>query len=379
MLTKRILSNEIIDTKKSVLLLGPRQTGKSTLIRSLNPDIEINLADQETFIQHISDPGLIKREIKDHKKIFIDEIQRIPSLLNTIQSLIDHNPQLQFLLTGSSARKLKRGQANLLPGRVLGYELAPLTHEELGIDFDENKAMQRGLLPGIYHEKSDVIAHKILKTYSSTYLKEEIQAEALTRDIEGFARYFQVIASRSGNFIDFSKFSSTAMIERTTARRYFDVLTDTMVIYPVEPFTQSKRRRLVQHPKYYFFDVGVLNGSLDNFGVSFDRVGSLFEHLFLQLVISSAKAHDDTIRVSVYRTEAGAEVDFIIEKKNELFAIEVKATKKIGAHDLTGLKSFRDFYKKKHTPIVAYLGEKELDYDGIIVCSLLKALSILGY
>lgn len=374
MIINRNLLSIFKGLNKSILLLGPRQTGKSTLVRQLKPSLEINFADQEVFIQHLSDPSLIKKQLGRHKKILIDEVQRIPSVLNTVQALIDKEKSLQFFLTGSSARKLRRGQANLLPGRVLSYELGPLTHLELGDQFEISRSLEFGLLPGIYLSESPTIAQKTLKTYAQTYLKEEIQAEALTRNLEGFSRFFQVAISRSGDHIDFSKFASLAMIERTSAKRYFEILIDTLIVYPIEAFTKSKKRRLIQHPKYYLFDVGVLNGALDNFKISPDRIGSLFEHLFLQLVLSMAKSKDQSLRVSTYRTNAGAEVDFIIETKDKIFAVEVKATKNIGKSDLTGLKSFGEFIKKEHQPLIVYLGENELEMDGIPIMSLTSAL-----
>jgi predicted AAA+ superfamily ATPase len=379
MLTQRILLNKISTLNKSILLLGPRQTGKSTLIQALKPEVEINLADQQSFLEHSSDPTLIKKISAQHKSIFIDEVQRIPSMLNTVQAILDKDKTKKYYLTGSSARKLRRGQANLLPGRVIDFYLGPLTHEELKSDFDLSKSLELGLLPGIYHESSRDLAQKLLRSYAATYLKEEIQAEALTKNLEGFSRYFQVIASRAGDFIDFTKFSSLAMIERTTAKRYFDILVDTLITTPVEAFTKSKKRRLVQHPRYYFFDTGVLNGCLGNFTASPDRIGNLFEHLFLQLVVTSARAHDEDIRVSVYRTDAGAEVDFIIEKNSNLFAIEVKATKKIHSTDLRGLKSFAQFYGKKHEAILVYLGDQSYALDGVQVLTVAKALEQLGY
>lgn len=264
-----------------------------------------------------------------------------------------------------------------MPGRILSYELGPLTAEELHSQFHLDKALSVGLLPGIYLEKDESIAKKLLTTYSTTYLKEEVQAEALTKNLEGFSRFFNVIASRSGSFIDFSKFSSQAMIERTTSKRYFDILIDTLILYHIEAFTKSSKRRLIQHPKYYFFDVGALNGYLGNFSASPDRLGLLFEHLVLQLIISTAKSHDVDIRISVYRTDAGAEVDFILEKNNKVFAIEVKATKNIGSHDLKGLKSFSDFYGKNHQPLIIYLGDEPLKIDNIQVLPLKKALEFL--
>lgn len=360
--------------KKSVLLIGPRQTGKSTLIRSLKPDLEINLADESTFLQHLTDPTLLRKMMGKHKKIFIDEVQRIPSLLNTVQSILDVEKDRQFFLTGSSARKLKRGKANLLPGRILSYELGPLTVDELQESFDLEISLRRGLLPGIYLEESQELAEKVLRTYASTYLKEEIQAEALTRNLEGFSRFFEVMASRSGSYLDVSKFSSQAMIERTTSKRYFDVLVDTLVVTSVEAFAKSEKRRLIQHPKFYFFDVGVLNACLKNFVVSADRIGNLFEHLVLQILVSTCKSKDLDYRISTYRTESGAEVDFILEVDKQVFAIEVKASKNIGSSDFKGLQSFRKYYGKKHTPIVIYLGEHSLEIEDIFVLPLAKAL-----
>lgn len=371
MYIKRGLERILGKSRKSILLLGPRQCGKSTLIRTLTPDLEINLADEEQYVRFLQDPSLLKHTINETTElVFIDEVQRIPSILNTVQFLIDRDKSIRFLLTGSSARKLRRGKANLLPGRVLTYELGPLAASELGSRFDPGRALRLGLLPGVHEEENENTARKLLRSYAISYLKEEIQAEALTRNLEGFSRFFQIAASRSGDFIDFTKFANQAYIERMSAKRYFDILVDTLVVNAVDPFTKSARRRLIQHPRYYFFDVGVLNGVLGNFEPSADRLGLLFEHLVLQLLLSEAKARDEEIRVSVYRTEAGAEVDFIVEKGAELFAIEAKATRKIGSHDLRGLASFKEFVRKKHHALLVYLGEERLVIDGVEICSL---------
>jgi len=375
----RYLTGILEKIRKSVLLLGPRQTGKSTLIETLNPSLTINLADEQTFVEYLRDPGLLRAAIGSHKKVFIDEIQRIPSLLNTVQALIDADRKLQFLLTGSSARKLRRGQANLLPGRTLNFELGPLSLLELQSDFDLAKAVTIGLLPGIYAEPDEGIAKKTLRSYSVTYLREEIQAEALTRNLSGFSRFFSVAVSRSGDILDFSKISKEASIERMSARRYYDILLDTLIASEIPPFSKSARRRLVQHPKFYLFDVGVLNGFLDNFSASADRMGMLLEHLVQQLILSGAKAKDETVRLSTYRTEASAEVDFILERGTEVFAIEVKASKKFHPTDLRGLKSFAKFYRKKHTAILIYQGENRLREDAVHILPLTDAMKILGY
>ena len=362
---------------KSVLLIGPRQTGKSTLIRQMRPDHEINLSDEDTYIRYLRDPALLPKAVRPNSTVFIDEVQRIPSLLNTAQSILDRDKSIRFLLTGSSARKLRRGQANLLPGRVLTYQLGPLTLAEIGPEADLRKLMMTGALPGVYTEPDSEIGKKILRSYSSTYLREEIQAEALTRNLEGFSRFFDTAAARSGEFMDFSKVSSLAMIERTSAKRYFDILVDTLVVNPVEAFAKSAKRRLIQHPKFYFFDVGVWNACVGNFEASPDRIGVVFEHLCLQMILSEAKARDEDIRVSFYRTEAGAEVDFIVERGRATVAVEVKATRTIGTGDLRGLKSFAEFRGKKTKSVLLYLGEQALDYDGVQVLPLAQGLEAI--
>lgn len=328
-------------------------------------------------MRHLSSPGLIKHEIGKAKTVFIDEIQRIPSILNTVQSLIDSKKQLKFYLTGASARKLKRGKANLLPGRLLSYEMGPLSHGELGHHFDSSRALSIGLLPGIFLEEDLKEAQKTLRTYAIHYLKEEIQAEALTRNLEGFSRFLNVIIAKSGEFLDLTKFASQAMIERMSARRYFDVLVDTLIVQELEAFTSSAKRRLIQHPRFFIFDVGVLNGALGNFIVSKDRIGNLFEHLVLQLLLSEAKANADHYRISNYRTNHGNEVDFIFERNQDVFAIEVKATQNVDASDLRGLKNFKEFYGKKHQSILIYMGRQKLIMDGIEVLPLEEAIALI--
>lgn len=379
MYNDRRISDAIARARKSVLLLGPRQTGKSTLIRRLAPDLEINLSDEETYLEFLRQPGLLKQTIGKNRTVFVDEVQRIPSLLNSIQFILDRGDRVKFYLTGSSARKLRRGKANLLPGRLFTYELGPLTSSELGGAFDVSKALQKGLLPGVYMEPDGGTWTKLLRSYATTYLKEEVQAEALTRNLEGFSRFFDVMCSASGEFIDFTKVASLASIERMTARRYFDVLLDTLVVTNVDPFTKSTRRRLVQHPRYYVFDVGVLNGALRNFEVSGDRAGRLFEHLVLQLIVSEASSRDLDCRVSVYRTDAGAEVDFIVEISGHLFAVEVKSSRTVTKGDLRGLRSFGEFYGRRHTPLVVYRGERPLTIDGVDVLPIASALAMLGF
>jgi predicted AAA+ superfamily ATPase len=358
----RKIATELAAGTKSLLLLGPRQTGKSTLLARLFPEaLTINLADEAEYLDFAGEPRRLTQRLdaaSTVRTVFIDEIQRLPSLLNTIQKLIDDRRGLRFILTGSSARKLRRGQANLLPGRLHTYMLGPLVAAELGYRVEERSMLAFGSLPGIYTEDSDKDKMKTLTSYAATYLKEEVQAEALTRNIEGFARFLKFAAVSSSQFLDVQKLASQAQINHQTARRYFEILEDTLITHRLEAFAKSTRTRLIQHPRYFFFDTGVLNGLLGNFIVSDDRKGLLFETLVVTQVIHSIAARDEMgCRLSSYRTEHGAEVDLILERPTETVAIEIKATRNVGEGDLSGLASFARYFGKPHRSIVAYMGD----------------------
>ena len=317
----RRLFNILKKSKKSILLLGPRQVGKSTLMGNLNPDMSINLAHESTYLEFASNPSALEERLAKLAQgtILVDEIQRLPSLLNTIQVLIDDKKKpYRFLLTGSSARKLKRGKANLLPGRVHTFHLGPLTCEELDFDVDIKSLLAFGSLPGVVSETELTEKTLTLKSYAATYLKEEVQAEALTKNIEGFSRFMYVIGAEATRYLDLSKLSSESMVPRQSAVRYFEILEDTLIVKRCEAFSKSLRKRLIQHPRYFFFDVGVLNGLMGNFIVSQDRMGLLFEHFIFNQLNELTSSMNEETRLSSYRTENGAEVDFILEIKNEI-------------------------------------------------------------
>ncbi len=378
----RALRGLIGQSKKSVLLLGPRQTGKSTLTQSLHPDLTINLAHEATYIDFLTTPLLLEQSLAVYQKpatIFIDEIQRLPSLLNTIQVLVDHpKPRLRFLLTGSSARKLKRGQANLLPGRIFTHHLGPLTTREMGYAMDTRQALSVGTLPGILTDDDAYSREKTLRTYAATYLKEEIQAEGLARNLEGFARFLKVAAEWAGHFLDLAKMASVSMVARQSAVRYFEVLEDCLVVWRADAFAKSLTRRLIQHPKYYFFDVGVLNGLLGNFTASADRVGSLFEHLVATQILHGAAHCDKPVRLSTYRTEHGAEVDLIAEIGGNVHAIEIKASANVGHADLRGLESFSEYYGKKHQSMIFYPGSHPRKLKNVDILPWQEGIKELG-
>jgi predicted AAA+ superfamily ATPase len=371
MLIERLVASTIARAKKSVLLLGPRQVGKSTVMRSLAPNLEINLAHEATFFEFAQNPRALEERLAATRPtlVFVDEVQRLPRLLNTIQVILDdaRAKSARFLLTGSSARKLRRGRANLLPGRIHTYELGPLCAGECDFALHTAASLATGTLPGIYTEPDDRERKKTLRSYAATYLKEEIQAEALTRNIEGFARFLRVAAACAGQFLDLSKLASEAMVPRQTAVRFFEILEETLIVSRADAFATSDCRRLVQHPRFFFFDNGVLNALLGNFQASPDRIGGLFEHLFYNQLRSTASALDAELRISTYRTEHGAEVDFIIEGTDFAWAIECKASRNVGARDLRGLVSFAELRGARHRRIVAYLGESRRVVQGVEV------------
>lgn len=354
----RALTPLLAKSRRSFLLLGPRQVGKSTLVRQLEPELSIDLANEREFLEHASDPGLLEQRLEAERPgtVFIDEVQRLPRMLNTIQSILDgRRKPPRFMLTGSSARKLRRGRANLLPGRIHTYNLGPLTAAELGAAFDERRALSTGTLPGIYAE-DDRERKKTLRSYASTYVREEVQAEALTRNVEGFARFLRAAAAGSGQFIDQSRLAREASVTRATLQRYYEILEDTLLAYRIDAFAKSERRRLIQHPRYFLFDVGVYNALVGNFQASGDRIGRLFEHFLVSQIFATAHAFDVDVRVSSYRTEHGAEVDLILEACGETWAIEAKASRSLGPSDLTGLRSFAEFFGKPHRRLIAYFG-----------------------
>jgi predicted AAA+ superfamily ATPase len=227
----RIISKEMRNTKKSVILLGPRQVGKSTLIQSLKRNLEINLADELEFLKFSANPEAFKEVIEGnpYKTVYINEIQRLPKLLNTIQSIIDKNRNLKFYLTGSSARKLKRGDANLLPGRLLNFNLGPFVASEFDYKMDGQKALTYGTLPEPYLNKSEKENNQLLRSYAGNYLKEEIKAESLVRNLDSFARFFVEVTACVAGFVDYTKLATKAKISRHAIPRYFKILEDTLV------------------------------------------------------------------------------------------------------------------------------------------------------
>jgi predicted AAA+ superfamily ATPase len=366
------------------LLLGPRQVGKSTLLAQLQPDLTINLAQLSAFRDYVSQPERLEHELlaapAHIRTVFIDEVQRVPVLLDGIQALIDAGPRrFRFLLSGSSARKLRRGQANLLPGRIILHNLHPLLASELGPDFDLDRVLAHGTLPGIYSEPDPILRAQELMSYADAYLREEVQAESLVRDIGGYARLLDFVAACSGRIVNLNALSRDAAVSYETARRYLQILEDTLVLVCIPAWSGSDRASLVAHPKVLLFDLGVRNALLRR---PLDRPlederGLLLEHLVgLELQRRTRDLWPD-LRVFHFRTRSGAEVDYILEVGRELWAIEVKAARRVNRIDLRGLSAFKERAGRAVRSIVVYLGPRKQQFEGTEVIPLVEFLAQL--
>lgn len=365
----RYLENDLkklLESGYSGLILGPRQVGKTTLTRYLLKDFEnvhnYFLQDPKTRADFEKNPGKIIREveaIKEKPVVFIDEAQKVPEIFDAVQYLIDEKKS-QFILTGSSARKLRRRGANLLPGRIKRYFMDPLLWGELGIikesnissiamnninesgNFSLEDMLVFGSLPGIITlPKSE--RGEFLKSYALIYLDEEIRAESLSRKIGAFSRFLELVARESGTNPNYTKLSNEAGISVQTIKDYYQVLSDTLVVEIVEPFLRNSRKRILSSPRYYFFDLGVRN-ALARWPLTEDTAnvqkGTLFEHFLMLEIIRRVRALNKNYRVNYWRTSGGAEVDCVIDLGDEAIPIEIKSSANIRLSDLRGLKNF---------------------------------------
>ena len=383
MVIKRKLQSEIDNLLKqgrSILLLGPRQVGKSTLIHSLSPELVINLADESEYFRFAANPDALRNVISESrsKTIFIDEVQRLPRILNTVQALIDADKSLKFYLTGSSARKLRKSDSNLLPGRVFNFKLGPIIAAEMNYQMDTIKALQWGTLPEVVAANDQKNSERLLKSYAANYLKEEIKAESLVRNLDSFSRFFHKSLECVGEFVDYSKFAKLTKISRHAIPRYFEILEDTLVGYRLLPWSDSYELDLVKHPKFYYFDCGVYNGMLGNFIASADRKGKLAEQLVFSQLIHSAWAREKDIQISTFRTRKGVEVDFVIELEGKIFGIEVKSSFS-QSDDLTGLETLQKTVGKKFGGgFIFHMDSGELKRKNYSVVPWQKGLRALG-
>lgn len=332
--------------RSSVFLFGPRMTGKTTLLTSIKQDLYINLLDPEQELTLRQTPKLFWEKLVPLPKkslVIVDEVQKVPALLDYVQMGID-SLQHRFLLSGSSARKLKRGSANLLGGRALHFKLHPLSLKEIGSPFNISDALNFGTLPHIVKlviEQDTESAKQHLKSYVTTYLKEEIQAEAITRNLAAFQRFLPVASQSNAQIIEFANISRECSVPMSTVKEYYQILEDTLIGEFLWPFDRNERKKA--RPKFYFFDCGVvraLQNRLQDPPTPLEN-GFLYENWFFRELVRIRDYTNKEDEISFWR-EGHHEIDFIIERgKKIILAIECKTGK-----ELPSLATVSTFHKK---------------------------------
>ena len=358
-----------LSDSETCFLWGPRQTGKSTLLKTLYPDARrYDLLLSNEFHRLLLNPGLIRedclaennRSLEKKMPVIIDEVQKIPALLDEVHWLIE-NAGIRFILCGSSARKVKRGQANLLGGRAVRYELHPLVYPEI-TDFSLAKALNVGLLPRHYQS-----AHpqRLIQSYVGDYLKEEIAAEALTRNVPAFSRFLEIAALTNGELINYQNIASECGVSAPTVKEYFQILDDTLIGKKLPAFRKRAKRRLIRAPKFYFFDIGIVSylahrGKVEQGSELFGRA---LEHFIYMQIMAYSGYSELNYPISYWRTASGIEVDFVLGDHE--IAIEVKSASLVGNRHLKGIRAFREEYSAKKYIVVSMDPRPRKTADGI--------------
>jgi len=339
---KRILTIDL-PPRKSAFLWGPRKTGKSTYLREKFPQsIVYDFLQTDLFLEFSKRPSLLRERLLAKESqalkqpVILDEAQKIPQILDEVHWLME-NKGLQFILCGSSARKLKRGKANLLGGRAWRFEMFPLVSAEL-VDLDLLKVLNHGMIPIHYLEDS---SEKSLKAYTQDYLKEEVIAEGLTRNIPAFSRFFDAMAYSHGELTNYSNIARDCGVDSKTVREYYQILVDTLMGRLVEPFKRRQDRQIItKAAKFYLFDVGVAGAIMkrkiaEARGESF---GKAFEHFVLMELVAHSSYNELDYEINFWRTKSGLEIDFVLAKGE--VAIEVKGSSRVEQRDLRSMMAF---------------------------------------
>lgn len=354
--------------QQSYFLFGPRGTGKSTWLKKQYPNAYwINLLDPETFRFFTATPeklGQILEEQPEQKIVVIDEVQKAPDLLNVVHSIIEDKKGYQFILTGSSARKLKKQGVNLLGGRALLRYMAPFFAAELGAAFDLSKSLQKGMLPIVIDSPTP---DEVLRAYAGVYLKEEVQAEGMVRNVGDFARFLETMSFSHSNVINTSNIARECQIARRTVDSYLLILEDLLLSFNLSVFRRKAKRALSSHQKFYFFDAGVF-GSLrptSFYDKETEKEGLALEGLVAQHLKAWVDAQQEKYQLNFWRTSSQVEVDFIITGANCFFAIEVKNGTTVHPADLRSLEIFHEDYPESK-PILLYRGKQRYKEKGIL-------------
>ena len=348
---------------QSAFLWGARKVGKTTFLRERFPrSLVFDFLQTDLFLDFSKRPALLRERLLAtdqsslKEPVILDEVQKVPGILDEVHWLIE-NKGLQFLLCGSSARKLRRGQANLLGGRAWRFEMMPLVFAEIE-DMDLLKALNNGLIPVHYLARD---ARRSLRAYTGEYLKEEVFAEGLIRNIPAFTRFFDALGYSHGELTNYSNIARECGVDSKTVREYYGILVDTLVGRFVEPFSRRSNRQVITRtPKFYLFDVGVA-GALTHRVIAEERgedFGKAFEHLiFMELTANSIYREID-YDIRFWRTKSGAEVDFVLGDGE--VAIEVKGSQRIDRRDLRGLKAFEESFSPRASIVVCNEPEERI-------------------
>ena len=351
---RRILELDL-PPKQSAFLWGPRKSGKSTYLKERFPhSLVFDFLNTDLVLEFSKRPALLREQLlaKDasvlKQPIILDEVQKVPHILDEVHWLIE-NKGLRFILCGSSARKLKRGQANLLGGRAWRYEMFPLVSAELE-QMNLLRVLNHGLVPDHYLQDQ---YPKLLKAYTTDYLKEEVFAEGLTRNIPAFSRFFEAMGYSHGELTNYSNIARECGVDSKTVKEYYQILEDTLLGIRIAPFKKRQSRQVIgQAPKFYLFDVGVA-GALIHRQLTQERgelFGKAFEHFILMEIRAHRSLRELDYAINFWRTKSGLEVDFVLG--NGEVAIEVKGTNRIDSRDLRPLMAFRDEYAPRKTLVV---------------------------
>lgn len=354
--------------KESFFLFGPRGTGKSTWLGAIMKGaLWIDLLEPDIFRSYSARPERLRELVlanKHKRMIVVDEIQKAPDLLSVVHALIERRQGWQFILTGSSSRKLKRSGVNLLAGRVLNLTLHPFMAAELGKKFSLGRALKFGMLPLAVMAPDP---EKVLKTYAALYVREEVQMEGLVRNISGFSRFLEAVSFSHAAVLNISNVARDCEIERKVVEGYISILEDLLLSFRLPVFTKRAKRATAAHPKFYYFDAGVFRslrptGPLDR---PEEIDGAALEGLVAQHLISWNAYRGEKNKIYCWRTRSAAEVDFIVYGEEVFWAIEVKNASRIRKGDLNSLRTFKEEYPRSKT-FLLYRGKERILKQGVL-------------